>query len=165
MNWKITPADIESAEAVATVRAYVDDIASRYYGRPATGEEIDTALAEEPDDELAPPRGVFLLARAEGDPARIGGCSGAKLLAGGAAELKRVWVAPHARRQGLGARLVAAAEDAARALGAAAIRLDTRSDLVEARALYARRGYLDIERYNDSPYAQHWLEKSLTTEP
>jgi hypothetical protein len=39
--------------------------------------------------------------------------------------------------------------------------LDTRSDLVEARALYARLGYAETEPHNDAPYAEHWFGKSL----
>ena len=39
------------------------------------------------------------------------------------------------------------------------IRLDTRADLVEARALYARHGYVEIPAYSHGPYAEHWFEK------
>ncbi|GAA2633625.1 GNAT family N-acetyltransferase [Streptomyces axinellae] len=164
VNWTISPAPIAGPEALATVRAYLDDIISRYYGRPATAEEIDQTLAEERDDELAPPTGRFLLARAE-DEGAVAGCAGVRMLDEKTAELRRVWVVPQARGNGLGTRLVAAAEHAAVELGAAAIRLDTRSDLVEARRLYARRGYEDIPAYNDSPYAGHWLEKRLAGAP
>ena len=43
------------------------------------------------------------------------------------------------------------------------MRLDTRNDLVEARALYAKHGFAEIDRYNDAVYAEHWFEKRLTT--
>lgn len=162
VNWTISPAPIAGPEALATVRAYLDDIISRYYGRPATAQEIDQTLAEERDDGLTPPTGQFLLARAADDGA-VAGCAGVRMLDEKNAELRRVWVMPHARRNGLGARLVAAAEHAAVELGASAIRLDTRGDLVEARRLYARRGYEEIPAYNDSPYAGHWLERRLDT--
>ncbi|WP_420877320.1 hypothetical protein [Streptomyces neyagawaensis] len=39
--------------------------------------------------------------------------------------------------------------------------LDTRADLVEARALYARLGYEESEPHNDDPYADHWFTKRL----
>ncbi|MGW4275054.1 GNAT family N-acetyltransferase, partial [Streptomyces seoulensis] len=57
--------------------------------------------------------------------------------------------------------LVGAAEDAARALGARRIVLDTRGDLVEARALYTRLGYAETAPHNDDRYAEHWFAKSL----
>ncbi|CAM5276926.1 N-acetyltransferase [Streptomyces avidinii] len=62
---------------------------------------------------------------------------------------------------GGGAALLEVLEAEARALGAVRVRLDTRSDLVEARALYARHGYAEIPAYNDGQYAQHWFEKPL----
>ena len=58
--------------------------------------------------------------------------------------------------------LVRAAEDAARALGAARMILDTRGDLVEARGLYARLGYTETAPHNNDPYAEHWFSKELT---
>jgi len=50
------------------------------------------------------------------------------------------------RGRGGAPRLVTAAEEAARALGARTMVLDTRHDLVEARALYARLGYAETSR-------------------
>jgi GNAT superfamily N-acetyltransferase len=82
--------------------------------------------------------------------------------AAGTAELKRVFVRGSARGTGGGPALVTAAEQAAReALGAVAMRLDTRKDLVEARALYAKLGYAEIPAYHDDPYADHFFEKKL----
>ncbi|WP_428833194.1 hypothetical protein [Micromonospora coerulea] len=52
-------------------------------------------------------------------------------------------------------------EETARAAGADRIRLDTRDDLIEARALYARHGYVEIPAYNAGRYAEHWFEKLL----
>ncbi len=65
------------------------------------------------------------------------------------------------RGRGGAPRLVKAAEDAARARGAEVMILDTRTDLVEARALYARLGYAETERHNDDRYAEHWFRRSL----
>ncbi|MFE0515827.1 GNAT family N-acetyltransferase, partial [Streptomyces sp. NPDC058964] len=73
----------------------------------------------------------------------------------------RVVVYEALRGKGAAALLVGAAEDAARDLGATRIVLDTRSDLVEARALYARLGYRETEPHNDDKYAEHWFSKRL----
>lgn len=41
------------------------------------------------------------------------------------------------------------------------VKLDTNRTLVEAQAMYRKRGYRDIAPYNDNPYAHHWFEKAL----
>ncbi|MFG1760542.1 GNAT family N-acetyltransferase [Micromonospora echinofusca] len=76
--------------------------------------------------------------------------------------MTRVYVRPAHRGHGGGAALLAAVASRARAAGADRIRLDTRGDLVEARALYARHGYREIPAYNDGVYAEHWFEKVLS---
>jgi GNAT superfamily N-acetyltransferase len=145
----------EAAEATGLLREYFTDVASRYYGRPATEAEVDAALAEDPSDDLA----CFLVGRFEGMPS---GCVGLRLIAPGIAELTRMFVHARARRTGGGHALLAAAEDAALDLRAHTMRLDTRDDLVEARRLYAAHGYAEIAPYSDGRYADHWYEKRLT---
>jgi GNAT superfamily N-acetyltransferase len=158
-RWTVTPVPVAHPDAIAVLRQYFMEMASRYYGRPATAHEVDAALAEEPSDDLDAPTGLFLLARRQHT---IVGCAGLRRLNPQIAELTRVFVHPGARRRGGGSRLLAAAEQAARDRGATTIRLDTRHDLVEARNLYARHGYVEIPPYNDSRYADHWFEKHLT---
>jgi hypothetical protein len=34
--------------------------------------------------------------------------------------------------------------------------------LSEAIALYRKSGYLEVDAFNDEPYAQHWFEKRLS---
>ncbi|MBQ0866834.1 GNAT family N-acetyltransferase [Streptomyces sp. A73] len=160
VTWTVRPEPVESPDAIATVRAYIREIAGRYYGRPATEQEVDAALAAEPDDELVPPKGRFLLARAHADGA-VAGCAAVLMVRGTTAEIRRVWVAPHSRKGGLGGLLIATAECSALEMGATTVRLDTRDDLVEARRLYARLGYEEIAPFNDSPYADHWFGKTL----
>ncbi|WP_366942321.1 GNAT family N-acetyltransferase [Amycolatopsis sp.] len=156
--WTITPAPVGDAVSTALLREYFFDVAGRYYGRPATESEVDVAMTEDPSDGLVPPRGQFLLAHRE---AVLAGCVGVKLGEPGVGTLTRMYVRQSARRQGGAAQLVAAAEDAARGLGAKIMRLDTRHDLVEARALYARSGYAEVDPFSDGKYAEHWFEKAL----
>jgi GNAT superfamily N-acetyltransferase len=52
-------------------------------------------------------------------------------------------------------------EDVARDLGHREVRLDTNLTLTEAVAMYERAGYVEIERYNDNPYAQAFFAKRL----
>lgn len=140
------------------LRAYVSDVAGRYYGRPASHAEVDAALLEDPSDDLAPPRGVFLVAREQDT---VVGCAGLRLLPDKIGEVKRVFVAPTARGRGLGRRLMSELERHARARDLTLLRLDTRADLVEARALYAALGYEEVPAFNTGPYAEHWFTKSL----
>lgn len=136
----ISPVSLADPEAHDVLRAYLAEIVSRYWGRPATAAEVDREMVEDPSDDLAPPTGTFLLARDESGPV---GCVGVRLLADGEGELRRMYVAPAARGRGIGRELVAAAERAALDLGADVLKLDTRSDLVEARALRRVRLHRD----------------------
>ena len=49
------------------LRAYFEDVAGRYYGRPPTEDEIAAAMREEPSDDLAPPHGLLLVAQENDD--------------------------------------------------------------------------------------------------
>ncbi|WP_411105339.1 GNAT family N-acetyltransferase [Streptomyces sp. cmx-4-9] len=157
-HWTVTPERSDTADSKALRRAYFAEIAGRFWKRTATEAEIDQGLADDPDDGLTPPTGQFVVGRLQG---KALACGGIRLLDPATAELTRVYVDRSARGTGGGAALLEALEAQARALGAERIRLDTRSDLVEARALYARHGYREIPAYNSGAYAQHWFEKSL----
>jgi GNAT superfamily N-acetyltransferase len=157
-EWTVTPVPVDHPDAVAVVRAYLTELVGRYYGRAATAAEVDQVLRAEPATGLA----TFLVAR-QGD--QVVGCVGLRRLDPLTGEVTKVFVHPAARGRGGGARLLAAVEAAAGERGMAVLRLDTRADLVEARALYARAGYREIPRYNDSPYSAHWFEKELSPVP
>ncbi|WP_196807481.1 bifunctional helix-turn-helix transcriptional regulator/GNAT family N-acetyltransferase [Candidatus Solirubrobacter pratensis] len=101
---------------------------------------------------------TFLLARLSGQPA---GCGVLKTLAPGTGEIMRMWVDRPHRGLGIAARLLDALEARAAELGHAAVRLYTNGALEEAQALYRARGYAEIGRYNDDPYAERWFEKRL----
>ncbi|MFF9313486.1 GNAT family N-acetyltransferase [Streptomyces sp. NPDC014748] len=161
--WTVTPEPYSSPVTRALWRAYYTEVSDRWYllheGRRTDPAELEREIAAATGAELTPPKGQLLVGRYEGTPA---GTAGVRLLDAATAELTRVFLAEWARGRGGAALLVGAAEDAARALGARRIVLDTRSDLVEARALYARLGYTETAPHNDSRYAEHWFAKSLT---
>jgi GNAT superfamily N-acetyltransferase len=159
VEWTITEVGVDDPDAVAIMREYMDEVASRYYGRAITEAELTHYVAEEPGTDLVAPTGAFLLGRRAGEPA---GCAGTRVVAPGISELTKVFVRPGHRGTGGGPRLVAAAEDAARRLGSSLMRLDTRHDLVEARALYARTGYAEVEPFNQGQFAEHWFAKTLS---
>ncbi|QNA76796.1 GNAT family N-acetyltransferase [Streptomyces sp. So13.3] len=158
-RWETVPLAPGHPEASALLRQYYVELVARYYDRPATDAEVDQVLLDELSDDLVVPTGHFLVVRRDGVPM---GCLGVRVLDRDTGELTRMFVRSEARGQGVASRLIAAAELAARdILGVAVLRLDTRKDLVEARALYAKHGYREIPAYNDSQYADHWFEKTL----
>lgn len=145
--------DPQAAEAQFCLSAYYAELGRRF----ARG--FDVTLSRDPEvAAMLPPRGAFLIAEGAEGPL---GCVGLK---GGVgyAEIKRLWVSPDARGMGLARRLMAAAEDEARALGIGLLRLDTNSLLPEAVALYRATGWDEIARFNDDPYPDRFFEKRLT---
>ena len=148
--WTAREEPIDSPDAVALLRAYFVEIVDRYHGRPMPASLVDQAMAEDPDTGIV----AFLVARLDGAAA---GCVGLRE----AGLITRMYIAPAFRRRGGGRVLIAAVEAAARARGLTRLRLDTRDDLVEARALYAATGYAEVEPFNDEPYAEHFFEKYL----
>ncbi|MFC4912970.1 GNAT family N-acetyltransferase [Actinomadura gamaensis] len=106
-------------------------------------------FADAPDDlpdSFAPPTGLFLVAYQDDTPCA---CGGIQAHAPGVAEIKKLYVASTHRRHGLGQRILTALEDAARAIGAERIILETGSRNVEALALYTHAGYHPIPAYRD----------------
>jgi len=61
----------------------------------------------------------------------------------------------------MGKRLLARLEELARVSGRTRVVLDTNGVLLPAIAMYRSSGYIDIDRYNDNPYAEHWFAKDL----
>jgi GNAT superfamily N-acetyltransferase len=79
-------------------------------------------------------------------------------------EITRLYVSPQFRRKGGARSLLTAAESWARADGITRLFLDTRTDLVEARAFYASCGFTEIPAATSTPgrFQDHWFEKRLT---
>jgi DNA-binding MarR family transcriptional regulator/GNAT superfamily N-acetyltransferase len=110
-------------------------------------------------DELRVPNGVLLIARLHSEPV---GCGALKFHDREPTEIKRMWVDAQARGLRVGRRLLEALEARAAENGARVVRLETNRSLVEAIALYRRAGYVEVDPFNEEPYAHHWFEKRLT---
>jgi DNA-binding MarR family transcriptional regulator/ribosomal protein S18 acetylase RimI-like enzyme len=143
--------DPEHRDAQHCLNAYFDELERRSNTKlePAT-------LAAAKPHEMRRPEGVLLVAYLRGEPV---GCGALKLNHRAPAEIKRMWVAAEARGLGLGRRLLGELESAARERRARAARLETNHTLVEAIALYRSSGYVEVEPFNDEPFADHWFEK------
>ena len=141
--------DPKSADARWCLAHYFAELGERFEEPFEPGRTLPADAAD-----MVPPAGAFLIARFSGQPA---GCGALKQ-----GELVRMWVDRPHRGLGIGARILAALEEQARALGHETVRLYTNRSLTEAKAMYRARGYMEIPRYNDDPYANHWFEKRLT---
>ncbi len=137
---------ITSDVAQALIRALNAELLGRY---PEDGTACHFRLDA---DEVAPGRGVFLVVYAGATPV---GCGGLRMLDAGTAEIKRMYIDPSRRGQGLGRRLLAALEAEARGLRAKRIVLETGPRQPEAVAVYARAGFTEIPAFGE--YETHPL--------
>jgi len=150
---EIVGTDPAGPQARQCLGAYYAELARRFE------RGFDVSLSRDPQAaDMRHPRGAFLIALSDGLPL---GCVGLKGNDGPIAEIKRLWVSPSARGLGIAARLMQAAEDAARTLGIATLRLDTNSALPEAARLYRKTGWSEIDRFNDDPYPDQFFEKRI----
>ncbi|GIJ35264.1 Acetyltransferase (GNAT) family protein [Micromonospora sediminimaris] len=158
-SWSVVAEAFDSTDACALRRDYYAEVAGRYLRRPVTAEEIDHGIAGDGAELLTPPTVQFIVGRYAGEPAACGGFS---MLDDERAELTRVYVRPGFRGRGGARLLLTALEHHAYVLGAREMVLNTRLDLIEARSLYIRHGYLEIPAYCTGPYMEIWYGKRLT---
>jgi len=109
--------------------------------------ELFGADAPWPTNVPLMPRGVYLVAYACGMPV---GCGALRPIDGDTAELRRVYVLPERRRDGVARALLAALESQARALGYRALKLETGHKQQPAMALYQSFGFRRIAPFG--PY-------------
>ena len=104
---------------------------------------------------------VFFVLRVDGVPA---GCGGVQLFGSEYAEVKRMFVRPAFRGQGLAKLMLNHLVDYVRAQGMGVLRLETGVRQPEAIGLYEQFGFSRIERFGDyreGPY-NVFYEKPLT---
>lgn len=147
-----------AARADAIVRAYLTEVASRWYGRAATSAEVDRAMLDEPYDDLQWDSGVFVIAS---DGGAAVACAGVRFV-GEVGELTKVFTLPEHRGRGVGSALLRHVEEICLARGATVLRLDTRAELAEACALYERLGFERVAAFNDDPYSDRWYAEPLS---
>lgn len=142
-----------SAAAQFCIRAYFTELDARFDTGfdPGASIPLDTA-------ELTEPAGLLLVVRLREEPI---GCGALRFHGSEPAEVKRMWVAASARGLGVGRRLLQELERHARQRGITVLRLETNGTLREAINLYRSAGFVEIDPFNDEPYAHHWFEKHL----
>jgi GNAT superfamily N-acetyltransferase len=148
---ELAAGDPDGTRLLAAMKA---EMAELYDGLDLDAERMPRAGAA----ELGPPHGTFLVGRLDGEAVC---CGGVKRLEPGVCEIKRMYVAPAVRGQGVARRLLGELEEAARRLGYRVARLDTGDKQNDARHLYESAGYLEIANFNANPVATYFAEKPL----
>lgn len=143
--------DPASAPARWAMGQYFAELSLRF------GFEVGSAL-DDAATAYSPPRGVFVLYGPEVVPRA---CGAVQLLDEDRGEIKRMWVAPEARGQGLARALLAHLESVITDSGRTVALLDTNSALTPAVSLYESSGYRQVPDYNGNPDADVWFEKDL----
>ena len=148
----IREADPDSAPALACLSSYYALLKGMFAVSPAA---LPLPL---PDAErYRQPQGAFMVAWSDDLPV---GCVSLRTLAPDVAEVKRLWVDPVARGQGLARRLMREVESRARDMGFRHLKLDSHTELAAAISLYRSDGWTETAPYTDPP-ANIWMTKQL----
>lgn len=134
------PPEIEIARAL--FREYADSL-----GVDLCFQGFETELAGLPGD-YAPPAGRLYLAYVND---ALAGCVGLRKIGDGICEMKRLYVRPLHRGQGIGRQLVLKLVEDARGLGYSKMRLDTLPSMKRAQDLYRDMGFKPTEPYRANP--------------
>ena len=135
-------ADILSPTARILVEALNTELSGRYPEEGACHFRLDA-------HEVSGGQGAFLVAFRSGKPV---GCGAVRRIETQTGEIKRMYVVPQERGQGVGRAILHAIET--RALRLSRLVLETGVRQAEAQALYQRAGFLQIApfgEYVDSP--------------
>lgn len=132
------------------------------------GIDLDATAMLETDmndlDKFMPPKGRMLLAYSDNT---LAGIACLKSLVPGIGEIKRMYVRPQNRRQGVGSALVTRLLKEATKIGYQRIWLDSAPFMADAHALYRRAGFTEIDAYDGSEVPQQaqgrwvFMEKRL----
>ena len=148
-------ADPRSATAAGLIADLCAELSERY-GRPPSPYTAD---------EAANPRAGLVVARWNGEPV---GCGALRFIDEATVEVKRMYVAPAARRHGVARRILAALERLATEHGYVRIILETGMRQPEALALYEANTYrrtANYGRYIGNPEAVCFEKRLVVSSP
>jgi putative acetyltransferase len=108
--------------------------------------ELFSEDAAWPDNPPTTERGVYLVAYLDQRPVA---CGALRPLDADTAEIRRMFVTPHARRRGFARAILAELERRAAAMGYRSMRLETGNRQVSAMALYEHLGFRRIPPFGE----------------
>jgi putative acetyltransferase len=139
MKVTIAVEPFDSADARRLITALDAHLASRYPPEQRFGPNLKP-------EQVAVGLGTFVVARIDG---RAVGCGAVRLLDEGTVEVKRMYVEPDVRGQGVAMEILAHLESAGRELGAKSAVLETGVYQDEAIRLYLRAGYRKVDCWGE----------------
>jgi GNAT superfamily N-acetyltransferase len=146
---RVTIRIAESPDDIAQARDLFREYGASL-GFPLCFQNFEEELATLPG-KYAFPAGRLLLAFVDGAPA---GCGALRPLNRDACEMKRLYVRPGYKGQGIGRQLAERLIAEAKLIGYARMRLDTiPAQMMEASRLYLALGFQEIPPYYNSPQA------------
>ena len=150
---KVLEVEIDSVEAQFAIESAETELDRRY------GPSTDRSVADR--SVFTPPKGTFFIALDE--EGKVIGGVGLRSVAAQVGEIKRLWVADSARRLGVGAALMNAAEEAAQRFGMDFVELETGPKQPEAVALYLATGWELVAELpvsvSDYPHAVRFVKR------
>lgn len=165
MILRLAQADDAQALAGLCLLVFLDTYCFEGLRADLTAEALQTGDVQALGETLRDPQWRCLLVEQEvrGEPHALGFAS--LRLAGEQAELVRLYLHPRFQRQGLGRRLLRAAEAAALTAGARSLWLDCWSGNDRALAFYAACGYQDegptVYSFSGRDYPNRHLRRAL----
>ena len=139
MSMEVRSASLDQPEVTTLINALNAELEQRYPEEGSNHFRLDP-------DEVAPGRGVFLVAYVDGEAV---GCGATRLNDSRTAEIKRMYVVPAYRGQGIAARVLEALEGHAGSLSAQRLVLETGERQPEALAMYRRAGFQPIPPFGE----------------
>ncbi len=147
-----TEADLDAARRL--FRAYAESL-----DFDLDFQDFEAEMAALPGP-YAPPDGAILLAEADGEA--VGVVAVQPLDDEGACEMKRLYVTPECRKQGIGRALASTIIEVAKNLDYDVMRLDTVASMTAARRLYRSLDFEEREAYYHNPLDDAvYMERSL----
>lgn len=151
------PGDVVIRAFVPGDEAAFHDINVEWISRYFAVEPKDRETLEHPREKILDPGGAIIMA-VDGQEAI--GCVALIMMDGVSVELAKMGVRPAAQGRGVGRKLIAAAIERAREMGARRVYLETNSALGPALKLYADAGFVRVVG-PPSPYARADVQMEL----